>query len=1131
MSSVRLEQDLQVRAEVLDPERSFIVQAPAGSGKTELLTQRILTLLARVSHPEEILAITFTRKAAGEMRARLLESLRNAAEHPCPEAPHLAQSWRLARAVLEQDRLQGWNLMSHPNRLEIRTMDSFHARLVRQMPLLAALGGVPQVCDDVEELFRAAARATLQMVEDADLGDAVALLLRWLDNDVQRVERMVSEMLGHRDQWLPHIVGGEISRISLEQTLQQGVESTLTALRGALQQQLGGSGVATLVELAASAAQQLLEGERRPPVVACAGLQQLPESTAEALPQWQGLVSLLLKSDGNFRLTPRSWTKNDGFPATPQGKAQKAQLLSISEQLAESGAAALIQQVPLLPPVHYSDGQWQVIDALFQVLLLAQANLMLEFEHQGQVDHTEIAQRALLALGEEQAPTPLALRLDYQIHHILVDEFQDTSHGQFDLLTRLTAEWSAEEGRTLFLVGDPMQSIYRFRHAEVGLFIKAIEEGIGGVSLHYRRLSANFRSESGVVEWVNETFSTLFPPRSDRFSGAIQYAASLATREASLPQAVRLHPQLLEDREAEAVQVVALVQQALAEIGMGQKIAILVRSRSHLQQISRQLYQQGIAYRAVEIESLGDRPLVRDLMTLTRALLHPADREAWLALLRAPWCGLALEHLLLLVEGATERSIWGLMQEEERLAQLPESAASRLYALQQRLSGVFQQRGEQTLVRWIEQAWRTLGGAALYRQQGETGQATREEQAFLELLAEMEQGGEVVDLHRLQQRLQGQNLRSDLLSSAQVEVMTIHKSKGLQFDTVILPGLGRRPRGSDRKLLHWLEVPQQGGEAQTMQLLLSPVRAAEQTIKEDPLGQYVRRIEQERERNELSRLLYVAVTRAERQLHLLGAATITRKGTLGRPAANSLLEQLWPQLESKYQQLLEQSDLDALQQQQETEVLLQAHPRRLTKSLGLPQPPAPLLPLIELPVQQSVYQWGSSSAVHIGTTVHALLQRIAEQGVEQWVGRDLSELQPQVERQLRQQGVVADERDVATARVIEALQRVLDDPQGRHFLTNHAEARSEWSLTAELEGEPIHITIDRTFVDADGVRWIVDWKSSSHSGGGLAQFLDEEVARYTPQLQRYGAVLRLMEERPQKLVLYFPMHQVVREVL
>lgn len=151
--------DARARADALDPGRSFIVQAPAGSGKTELLTQRMLRLLALVEHPEEVVAITFTRKAAAEMRHRLVAQL-EAAGRPADPAtlkPHERLSRELACAVLENDRQQGWNLRDQPARLRVRTIDSLCGELARQLPLLSGLGGHQGVTERPEALYRLAA--------------------------------------------------------------------------------------------------------------------------------------------------------------------------------------------------------------------------------------------------------------------------------------------------------------------------------------------------------------------------------------------------------------------------------------------------------------------------------------------------------------------------------------------------------------------------------------------------------------------------------------------------------------------------------------------------------------------------------------------------------------------------------------------------------------------------------------------------------------------------------------------------------------------------------------------------------------------------------------------------------------
>ena len=139
-------------------------------------------------------------------------------------------------------------------------------------------------------------------------------------------------------------------------------------------------------------------------------------------------------------------------------------------------------EVKSLPPGRYDDDQWNVLEAIIKLAPLAIGELRLVFAQHGKADFIEMAQGALRALEGEDGPTDLLLVLDYRIRHILVDEFQDTSFTQFELLKLLTSGWEPGDGRTLFVVGDPMQSIYRFREAEVGLFLRAWHEGIGSVS-------------------------------------------------------------------------------------------------------------------------------------------------------------------------------------------------------------------------------------------------------------------------------------------------------------------------------------------------------------------------------------------------------------------------------------------------------------------------------------------------------------------------------------------------------------------------------------------------------------------------------------------------------------------------
>lgn len=128
------------------------------------------------------------------------------------------------------------------------------------------------------------------------------------------------------------------------------------------------------------------------------------------------------------------------------------------------------------------------------------------------------------ALGADEAPTDLALRLDYRLRHILVDEFQDTSWLQKKLLEKLTFDWQPGDGRTLFIVGDGMQSCYGFRNANVGLFLAVRDKGIGQVSLDSLKLRVNFRSQANIVDWVNRHLPLPFHAR--MISGAVVSASA-----------------------------------------------------------------------------------------------------------------------------------------------------------------------------------------------------------------------------------------------------------------------------------------------------------------------------------------------------------------------------------------------------------------------------------------------------------------------------------------------------------------------------------------------------------------------------------------------------------------------------
>ncbi|CAN5336055.1 UvrD-helicase domain-containing protein [soil metagenome] len=1142
--------DQYQRQRALATDTSFIVQAPAGSGKTELLTQRFLALLAEVEKaPEEIIAITFTRKAAAEMQARILAALHKALEQEKPEAAHALQTWQLARRVLARDQECGWELLHNPNRLRIQTIDSLCASLVRRMPLLASFGAAPQIIEDASVLYQHAVRTVLHGLENSETwSDSLESLLLHLDNDHSKVEQLLLNMLARREQWLPHILGCN-ARTVLELALQHIVIAAMQKV----QKRFPFEFVEELLILAEFAASNLQQHNANP-------LLQLPATKIDALEQWQQIATLLLTQDRQWRKTVN---KNQGFPAASASAnvVEKQQLIDMKQRMLvllakvtehESLRFAL-EELLDAPPPYYNEQQWCIVDALVNILPTLVAALQLEFQECGQVDHAEIMLKALQSLGEPEAPTDLALILDHQIRHLLVDEFQDTSASQFRLLQLLTAGWENNSGRSLFLVGDPMQSIYRFRKAEVGIFLRAWNEDIGSIRLETLLLSSNFRSEAGIVNWINNSFKTILPSENDIETSAVAYQTAVAIDTFDNDTAVQTHPLIDVNNQIEADTIVNIVKATQAH-NPDDSIAILVMARSHLEAIIPLLQQQNMPFRAVEIENLFHRMVIQDLYSLTCALLHPGDRLAWLAILRAPWCGLTLTDLHAIVQGQTELiTIWQQLQKLDKL-NLTADATERLSCFVTVIKSALKQRRRSSLRAWIESVWLALGGPACVSHALDLENA----QAFFKLLEQQEQGGEIADMHVFATRLQKLTAHANQDPTTKLEIMTIHKAKGLEFDCVILPGLHRPARLDEHQLLLWAEQPQNNGEND---LIIAPIKAT--GTDEDAIYDYLRRLEAQKAYHEAGRLLYVAATRAKKALHLIAQTRVDEKNTdeIKKPSNGSLLGQLWKQLEPTFKYCL-----DVMRQNPQTASVkpnsIATHYGRLTRLtstwhnpllIHLPllqrsektKTPAPLpglseqeqlivetlrepSPLTPLP---ECRERGTELLRIVGIATHYFLQHISKLDINQFAPDWITSQQQLMHQVLINQGLAKTDLALGVSTVSSALQNILQDTQGRWILDHkHEEARSELSISAMLNNELMHLIIDRTFID-NGTRWIIDYKIADYRGTDLPGFLDQQQQLYYPQLQQYAAAMNLLDERPIRLGLYFPLLQAWREIV
>ena len=651
------------------------------------------------------------------------------------------------------------------------------------------------------------------------------------------METLLVEMLASRDRWMHGFVldrdpDWPALRARLEQPFANEIRESLTQLANLLDQVPEARGEA--LRLARFACE--VPGQRSPWQLAeCTDIPYAPftEDLESAQNAFSALGSFLQTQKGAWR-TEKGLNALDGFPATPQGKAGKAQFSKLVARLATvQNLESSLAGTASLPPVRYSEDEWQILQGCFALLRHAAAELRVVFAEVGAADYVEVAQIALNVLcSSDGLPSEAAFSIADGIQHILVDEFQDTSRRQHELLRRLVAAWPDREGRSCFVVGDPMQSIYFFRGADAELFPRVREAGLEIPSsdpllFDPVALKANFRTARPLVVRLNEIFGAVFA--ADDGSGVTFDQAAPARADAdvaALPFNLHLRflPQasipLPDDGEAgpgelpQAAEIVALIQSHMPRMeqaranGLNYRIAVLGRTRAALAPIAEALRSAAIPFRAVDLERLSSRPEVLDALSLARALLNPLDRVAWLGVLRAPWCGLSLSDIHLLTSA----------DDPKLLARpIPDSLAERVSLLSrdgrlavERVANVLATapalrfaRPTASLGTWLEQVWLQLGGAHCV---DATGRANLD--LLWSNLDSLPDGEQDLLGPALQSALDKLTAQPDPQASSEcgVQLMTIHKSKGLEFEVVIVPSLEAGARRGAFKMLSWLEA-------------------------------------------------------------------------------------------------------------------------------------------------------------------------------------------------------------------------------------------------------------------------------------------------------------------------------------
>ena len=842
--------DHLVREEVTDPRYSFVVDAPAGSGKTTLLVMRILKLLGIVEKPNEIVAITFTKKAAAEMRSRLINAM-NDSRHR-----------ELVKKISRNASDHGWDVNIIES-LDIMTIDSLASKIIRRAPILSN-AFLANITEDPKDLYEQAVSATI-----LGMANEQKELISFLNYDTQKIKSHLFNLLDKRDQWIDLIADYKVSDIS---TIEQ---KTYDYYQLELKPHIDKFSNAFSVD-------ELREIESILIYTQTVSLKKPFLYKPNNIKFWLELGRLALTTTGSVRTI---FGSKLGFSGDEESNIHSAKLKKIIKNkyntFKDLNSISNVIDVEKIADIFPA-----MAPKIASLLYSLDTNLSKLFLITKTMDFTQALRYANATLDQ----TSVAELLDNQVSHILIDEYQDTNESQVKFIKKLTDNFSGNPKKSFFAVGDPMQSIYRFRKAEVRLFKDLQNNGIGDLKPISRKLKVNFRSSKKICDWLNSEYRKAFGAEDCNDKGLIQYnACESDPNKLESGDGIRFH--LLNDdgkrsftsKHNEAAYVYDLIinicKEKSNEKDSEYSIAVIAPYRSHLREIltlfKRKGIPEGFKLVTTEIDELQDKQSFQDIFSLTKALYNLSDKISWVATLRAPWCGLTLADLCTLFEDNQQMTAWEAINDPKIFCNLSKDGALRLGFLRGVINNHIDIRGRVSHRFFIESIWRQLRGDVLLLDPDDIDYIDifldSIDKSSTPLSIDFEQ------LTRLVERLHTSSQSIEKVNK-EIKFMTIHKAKGLEFNTVIIPGLSQQLNVNEHSI-----VAVDNG-------ILS---LNNYNPDEDNLYDYQRSKETLRLKNEWVRLLYVGISRAKEDCHLIGTIKPTKNGEFNAHS-NSLLNILGP---------------------------------------------------------------------------------------------------------------------------------------------------------------------------------------------------------------------------------------------
>ncbi|RKD24465.1 hypothetical protein BEP19_08745 [Ammoniphilus oxalaticus] len=1106
----------QVEA-ITNLEQNLIISAGAGSGKTWVLTERYLEILSRGYSPAQIVAITFTRKAAGEMKGRIRQAIQ-----------------KMAREAKQLEEQRYWEQCEREFKQSIiTTIDGFCSELLRTHPLEAGLSPQFQVFDSIEaDLIKSDiyTQTIRQLLDREPVADEFVMLYQELSS----IQAIVSHALALDHQLKTYY-----------KTPQDIREETIAAIDGC-RAEFQRCSEALLVEI-----DGLLE-ELKEEVVNAKQKRAYMDDIIDWIRRYDALRESLAVCDGEADdtlyegLVDLHWNR---WRAPGRGAIAELTRTLRQEKLNKLFACIL--------PARYR----RVVDALLTLVDQAEQRYAAYKQREQAVDFhdIEIATARLL----ERYPE-ICERWQKRISFLMIDEFQDTNELQKSIFDRLS---DLGQKMRLFVVGDGKQSIYRFRGADIEVFYDVEQEIVEQKGLKLS-LSRNFRSQHGVIEYINSLFEHAMQRTEESPAFVTRYEQLEAHRvtEKEEPHIEFLCTTRKDGTDAEASpededELTGVEEQAdliarrikqmvnteeplvwrEAERGQGERptpvsygdVAVLLatRSKMHLYEFAFQEYD--IPYVVIGGRQYYEKQEILDLLNLLRMLQNEDDEVSLLAFLRSPFAQLTDETLFWLTRNNTP-----LRHGFHRCEQKPEAMEGdqwkRVLAARERVTRWRRQKGWQTAAELLEGIIKETGYRMMLSGDKHGDQQVANVDKFTQLIQRLvdEKGYPLYDIVQHFNRLQEEEIQEEEASVVSdhgnaVVIMSVHASKGLEFSVVFIPELEKDQLRKGGQATRFFYNPRYGAGLRLKELgsgkgADGPGHGMIKKMKED---------EEEREKQEGIRLLYVAMTRAKDHLVLFATEWSARR----KPSFSWLglfMEHLgWSELADRESVETEDWRLSVLNEQQ-----IPVYPKKserrsrleawLERSEPITNRHLPEFPLMPQPDQ--AYRWlANKPGAHLprlsasafmqyescqrkfylqyiagiydldellGARIHPTSQETkteqslsgAERGalvhhlLEVQTGADFMESDH--EERWRQAVVTMLERQVDAAKAYEEIRPYLQAYQSFMTRQSNAEYETEKSLTYLWDGHPIYGQLDRIVYHPDGEITIVDFKTNRIQG-------------------------------------------------